>query len=74
MGLKKYKATVTFLSSVLAPKRALSSVSFEVHSFQPLQGVEDLVFLKGLAAVPANSHITAVELVEVKSEPQAVAA
>jgi hypothetical protein len=64
MGFRRYKATVTYLSSVLAPKRQLSEVTIEFASSESIKGAEDLAFLKGLASVPANSMITRIALVE----------
>ena len=59
MGLKKYKATVTFLSSEL--KHRADRVTVDIFSSEPVT-VSDPALLNAFRALPANSVITSVSL------------
>lgn len=61
MGFRRYKATVTYLSSAL--KLQSSTVVVELISSTPVT-VADPALLNALRALPANSTITSVALSE----------
>jgi hypothetical protein len=61
MGFRRYKATVTYLSSEL--KLRAESVTVELVSREPVT-VSDPALLNALRGLPANSVITSVQLSE----------